>query len=104
MVKLRLNGKRVYYKVSTYMESDRIALLLEDEDHAPYGVVTVNIPELELKNNNCSFIDINNMGVEILDWLEINNFGKCTGAFGTSGFCMYPEFEFNEEIIKEKIA
>lgn len=65
-----------------------------------YGVPTVNIDE-PLSNNYCQFIDTNNFGEDIIDFLIRNNFGKLTNKFGHSGFCTYPEFEFDKKIVKE---
>ena len=50
---------------------------------------------------NCAFIDTNNNGNEIIDWLIANNLGKLTGDVELSDWCMYPEFEFDmDELMK----
>lgn len=49
---------------------------------------------------NRVFIDVNNMGTQIVEELEAAGFGKRTGREVVSGFVTYPEFEFNEEILK----
>lgn len=59
-----------------------------------YGDVTVNLPDSERTRAGCQFINTNNMGEDILDWLEEYGFGKRTGHSAQSGFCTYPEFDF----------
>lgn len=59
-----------------------------------YGDVTVNLPDCKRSRAGCQFINTNNMGEDILDWLEENGFGKRTGYFAQSGFFIYPEFDF----------
>lgn len=50
---------------------------------------------------NRAYIDVNNMGVNIILSLEKCGFGKRTGKSYISGYVRYPEFEFNEKILKE---
>ena len=95
---LRYNGMWVFPIISTYEYGmgSPIAMLLDvlEKDHLVYyGDITVNLPECN-RSAGCQFIDINNNGIPIIDWLEENNFGKRTGKFGASGFCKYPEFDF----------
>ncbi len=66
---------------------------LDDGSLEYYGDITVNLPECK-RSSGCQFIDTNNNGTEILDWLEQNDFGKRTGNQDVSGFCSYPEFNF----------
>jgi len=61
----------------------------------PWSDLTVNLG-IKCKAN-CAFIDINNNGNEIIEWLYSNNIGHLTGRMETSGYCAYPEFEFNME-------
>ena len=44
---------------------------------------------------DCAFIDTNNNGEQICDWLVKNKIAEPTGRMQASGFCMYPEFRFN---------
>lgn len=55
----------------------------------PEAVITVNLPGVE-RNAGCQFIDTNNNGEEILDWLIL--YGLCvpTGRYAVSGYCKYP--------------
>lgn len=49
---------------------------------------------------NRVFLDANNMGAQIVEELENAGFGKKTGRKVISGFVTYPEFEFDEEVLK----
>lgn len=63
--------------------------------YEPWSDLTVN---LGIKcAENCAFIDTNNNGNDIIDWLEAHGLGTATGRYKASGFCVYPEFKFNME-------
>jgi len=101
-MQLQINGTEVIAVFSKYM-NERLALqLIDKEDGSCYTVVTVNLVDEELSNKNCAFIDTNNNGARILGWLERNSFGRLTGRDGISGYCIYPEFEFKEDLITSK--
>ena len=53
---------------TTYEFGGNLAMYLE-QDGSIFDVVTVNIDE-ELTNEQCAFIDVNNMGEDICAWLE----------------------------------
>ena len=55
-------------------------------------------------DDNYVYIDINNNGREIINWLCENGLGWLTGAERRSGFCVYPEFEFNMEKLLEYVS
>lgn len=65
----------------------------DEEESEPWEDLTVNLDDKLAPN--CAYIDTNNNGKEIIQWLTANNLGHLTGDYGFSGFCMYPEFEFN---------
>jgi hypothetical protein len=95
-------GSGVTPQFSTYQNNNRLALILIDTEWGNcYSTPTVNLVDEKLTNENCAYLDTNNCGEYILNWLEQHDFGKPTGCFGFSGFCMYPEFEFRKEIIEE---
>ena len=65
----------------------------------PWSNLTVN---LSVKcADNRAFIDTNNNGDDIIDWLVANDLGKPTGRERVSGWCIYPEFEFNMDKLNE---
>lgn len=98
---MRYQYDEITPKFTTYQAGNNLALVLEDENGWTHSVLTVNLVNETLSNDNCAFIDINNCGDYVLGWLERNNFGQLTGRHGLSGFCVYPEFEFKQEIINK---
>lgn len=90
------------FNLGNYMENDNLYVELIagiEGFYEPWSDLTVN---LGIKcEENCAFIDTNNNGNDIIDWLEANGLGTKTGRYKPSGFCVYPEFEFNmEELLK----
>jgi hypothetical protein len=71
-----------------------IAMITYEEGYPePWQNLTVN---LEIAtDDNCAFVDTNNNGEEIIEWLISNGIGKPTGRTARSGFCIYPEVEFD---------
>ena len=66
----------------------------------PWSMLTVNVPDTELSDKNCAFIDTNNNGNDIVFWLMENGLGSPTARWAYSGFCSYPEFRFNMELLE----
>ena len=52
----------------------------------------------------CQFIDTNNNGEAVLDWLVLYELGVPTGRYAASGHCMYPEVDFyrSERFMRQK--
>ena len=93
----------VYPRLSMYRDSDNLYVGMDYYDAEQgvldfYGDVTVNISELPYLH---STIDTNNNGNRILDFLEDKGFGQRTGEFLPSGYCRFPVFRFNEEMIQK---
>lgn len=81
--------------ISEYSYGKRLAIRLVDvDDNSPFAILTVNIPNEKLTNKNCAFVDINNFP-HCLRFIEINKLGKATNEIGFSGYCIYPEYEFD---------
>lgn len=79
-----------------YVENDNlyVGIISWDEGYPePWGDLTVNLGYECSKN--CAYIDTNNNGQQIVDWLIENKLGRLTGKVERSGFCVYPEFEFD---------
>lgn len=73
-----------------------LALLAYVEDSNEFeseAVITVNLPGAE-RSAGCQFIDTNNNGEEVLDWLMLYGLCTPTGRYAVSGFCKYPEVDF----------
>ena len=84
------------FRTSAYAENGNlyVGLLTHEEGYPePWSDLTVN---LSVKcGAGCAFIDTNNNGNEIIDWLINHGLGYLTGRTRVSGFCLYPEFKFN---------
>lgn len=70
-----------------------LAYVEERNEFEPEAVITVNLPDME-RNAGCQFIDTNNNGEEILDWLMLYELGVPTGRYAAHGYCKYPEVDF----------
>ena len=84
------------FHLNHYCENENlyVGLITNEEGYPePWSDLTVNL-SVKCKDN-CAFIDTNNNGEEIIDWLMENNLGKPTGRIKASGWCIYPEFCFN---------
>lgn len=90
---------KVSLEIGSYAKPKRIALQLWCDD-GPFATVSVNLPDQELANEKCFFVDTNNCPWAE-DFLEKNGIAKPTGNLGFSGYCVYPEYELliQEEVI-----
>ena len=89
----------IRFLLSSYEYGGGLAIIMECDD-GPYGVLTVNLEDYPTSGNR-AFVDTNNLSDAILDWIEQNNLGQPTGRQGFSGYCIYPEYEFNLEEINK---
>ena len=93
------------FKLASYAENGNlyVGLIMHDEGYPePWSNLTVNL-SVPCKAN-CAFIDTNNNGNEIIAWLEENGLGFYTGNLMPSGWCVYPEFEFNMEKLMKHVT
>lgn len=100
MKKFNYKGDYIIPVFGNYVSNGSLALQFKMLDDTPYATVTVNLVD-ETPDEDCAFLDVNNLGDNIAVWLFANGFGKLTGKVGFSGFCIYPEFKFNREMIEE---
>ena len=104
MINLKKYGTNhpMTFHLANYAENGNlyVGLLTNEEGYPePWQNLTVNL-SVSCEPNR-AYIDTNNNGNRILDWLETNGLGKQTGIVRSSGWCFYPEFEFNmEELMK----
>ena len=107
---LNKDGKWVFPCVTYYQHGLGSPICLELLEYVedrngfePEAVITVNLPDRE-RSAGCQFIDTNNNGKEIMDWLAL--YGLCvpTGRYAVSGYCKYPEVDFyqSERFLKQK--
>ena len=96
----------ISFYLDNYAENDNlyVGLITTEDGYAePWSDLTVNLGDK--LPANCAYIDTNNNGQQIVEWLMKNNLGKPTGRYGFSGFCSYPLFEFDmDELSKYLIT
>lgn len=92
-----LNGYKVYLEKTTYANNKRLAVqayVVEDDGWIePYATISVNLPNEKITDENCTFVDGNNV-LFIEEWLEKNGIAEPTGRVAFSGFCVYSEMRF----------
>ncbi len=89
-------------QVRSYYNAGRLSLQLVDwtsGEPEPWGRLTTNLCVPVAKDH--AFIDVNNLGKDILSWIEENGLGKPTGRIEKSGFAAYPEYRFDAEKLRE---
>ena len=88
------------FTLDSYVDNGNLYVGLvthEDGYPEPWSDLTVNLG-IKCKAN-CAFINTNNNGNEILYWLIENGLGNVTDRLESSGYWIYPEFEFNMEML-----
>lgn len=65
----------------------------------PWNILTVNLNGI--RKRDCAYIDTNNNGNDIIAWIIRHGLGVPTGRTQRSGYCVYPEFHFRPEILRE---
>ena len=100
-VKTQFGTYEVNTEITSYVDNGTLAILLWCED-GPFATLTVNLPD-STHREGCQFVGMNNCPWAE-DFINKYNLGRFTGHYGVSGFCIYPEYEFNlEEIEKYKM-
>ncbi len=99
LILYKYNADRlITFELAQYAENGNlyVGMICHNNNYPePWSNLTVNLSVKCAPNR--AYIDINNNGNEIIDWLEKNNLGFTTGNLMPSGWCVYPEFEFNME-------
>lgn len=88
------NTYKVVLNGMHYVHGNRLAIQMDLEDGEPFATITVNLPDDEVTSFNANFVDINNCPWAV-EFLIRNNIAEPTGNIAFSGFCVYPEFEFD---------
>jgi hypothetical protein len=97
------NEYEIAFEVTTYRYGGSLAIQMSYKEESywlPYTTLTVNLEDFPTENDK-AFVDTNNLGDEIVDWIVQNDLGELTGRIGFSGYCVYPEVQFNLDKIKE---
>lgn len=86
----------ISFELSKYLENNNlyVGMMCHDDGYPePWSDLTVN---LSVKcAENCAFIDTNNNGDRIVEWLMTHKLATLTGNIRQSGWCVYPEMRFN---------
>ena len=102
MKQYELNLYGTIYKVKPVLNQYANGLLylefIEVGSEELIAVATVNLGEF-ISILNAAHIDTNNHP-NMVEFLEENGFGVKTDLIRTSGFCKYPIFLFNEDILR----
>ena len=79
-----------------------LAVILDDvtipTEPEQYAVLTVSFGEF-IGMKNCAYIDANNC--DFADQLCKQGLATNTGFYKTSGFCQYPLWQFDEEVLRK---
>lgn len=90
------NNHSISFCTDNYTENGNLYIgMITTENGYPenWSNLTVNL-SVKCKLN-CAYIDINNNGDSIVEWLITNRLGHLTGNIRNSGWCVYPEVEFD---------
>lgn len=90
---------KIYLERTEYACNDTLAVVATADDGEPYATLTVNLEDSDQwKGTEYQYVDINNC-----PWapelLEKNGLATNTGILGFSGWCQYPLFKFNTDLI-----
>lgn len=67
--------------------------LFDVDDCEPFAVITVNLSDSDC-DKDCAFVDTNNCPW-VTKFLVEHKLAEPTGNYGSSGFCVYPEYKFD---------
>lgn len=97
---MQYKGTEIELKIDHYAENGTLAVvMLNKENKSMYDILTINLDTPFLTNENCQFVDTNNME-DIEEFISKYYIGVPTGRVETSGFCVYPEYDFTKLIIR----
>lgn len=80
-----------------YMDNNTLAVCLYTEDGEPYADLTVNLED-SMANCEMAYVDTNNCPWAD-NFIKDNGLGEPTGKVGKSGFCTYPLYKFNLDMM-----
>ena len=80
-----------------YSYGDNLAVVAEELDGMPFATLSVNLDDNLHKN--FAYIDTNNCPWAT-EFLETNKIAVPTGKVSKSGFCIYPLYEFNLDMLE----
>lgn len=92
----------VLLRVDRYYKGKQLYIGLFDPNEGPVADVTVSLYGQmfsPLKENE-QYVDTNN-SPDMGGWLERNKIAKFTGLYGFSGYCAYPLYRFDMDMLKK---
>lgn len=92
---------QLYPVCYTYNRSLGMCLCKKGRDIDDEDTLTITRCLDAPQTKNCVYIDVNNCGPEIIQWLEKNKLGKLTGREAQSDYVTYPEFMLDESVLQE---
>ena len=98
----RFGKHSIILRVDKYANNGNLAIEMvkvTDVCYEPWSTLTVNLGKKCAPD--CAFIDVNNNGEEIVDWLLENKFGVFTNEIEIRGFCIYPKFKFDMDVVRQ---
>ena len=98
------SNHKITLNLGSYAENGNLYIGLVSWDEGfpePWSDLTVNL-SVPCKPN-CAFIDTNNNGEQIIDWLIENGLGMETGKGRISGWRAYPQFEFDMDAVNKYV-
>lgn len=90
---------------ANYVDNGTVAVLMytctpKGKIKEDFGDLTRNIGDSFVwADKESQFVDTNNLGNEIVKWLEENHIAENTGIIGYSGFCSYPLMKFTKDAL-----
>ena len=95
-VKTDFGEYEVELRAMEYYANKNLAIEMFSPTEGPFARLTVNLGD-KLKDG-FAYVDTNNCPWAE-DFIVENGLGKDTGVIGRSGYCMYPLYEFNMEVL-----
>lgn len=105
--KLKFYGTtyNIVLEKANYVNNGTLAVLMyvctpKGKIKEDFGDLTRNIDDSDVwADKESQFVDTNNLGNEIVKWLEENHIAENTGIIGFSGFCSYPLMKFTQDAL-----
>lgn len=90
--------KNCYFIDQKYTIDDSLALEIWNDEDGPIARLTTWVGATS--SENAAYVDTNNCPWAE-DFIEKMGIGKPTGNFARSGFCIYPEYEFDMDKVNK---
>ena len=95
---------KISFILNRYLNNNSLAILMIDWSEGypeDFADLTVNISMSGSLPEDTQFVDVNNLGPEIMTWITDNGLGEPTEIVGSSGYVTYPAVRFNIDKLNE---